>query len=161
VFDLLTAPTSMAVTDGVTWARHNLVGSKPRLQFTGQALQTIQLGIHWHWLAHPDIEGGLAALLAAMQGRQVLDLVIGDGATSGIYAGSYVIERIPHQVAKHLPNGKIADVELTLELVEWADDPELVLAPPAPAVRKKRVTSPSTSSQSKVDPQTGLIGVTP
>lgn len=158
VFDLLTAPSSMSVTDGVTYARHNLVGGKPRLQFTGQDLQVVHLGIHWHFLVHPDIEGGIKALLAAMRDRQVLDLVIGDEASSGIYAGSYVIEKIPHQVTKHLPNGRIADVDLTLELVEWADDPELVLAPPAPALRKKKVTTPATSAQSKVDPKTGLIG---
>jgi phage protein U len=109
---------------------------------------------------HPGIETALSALLASMRNREVLDLVVGEDATTGIYAGSYVLEKIPHQVTKHLPNGRIAAVELTLELLEWTDDPELVLAPPAPAVRKKKVTAPATSAQSKVDPQTGLIGTT-
>ena len=148
-FSLLTAPNSMDVTEGVVYARQALVGAKPRLQFTGFELQEIRLGISWHHLVQPDIEAQLGALLKAMRERTVLDLVIGETEDTGIYAGDYVIQRIPHQVTRHLADGSIGQVELTLELLEWVDDPELVIGIPAPAIKKTSTLSPAQAAQAK------------
>ncbi len=156
-FSILTAPDSLEVRDGVTYAKQTLLGAKPHLQFTGYELQELKLPLQWHHLVHPDIEGQLKTLLKAMNDRQVLDLVIGSTDGTGLYAGSYVIPRLTRQITRFLPDGNIAAVDLTLELLEWVGDPELVLGKPAPAVRPRAGTRPATSAQSHYDSATGMI----
>jgi phage protein U len=157
VFGILTAPDSLEIQDGVTYAKQTLLGSKPHLQFTGYDLQEIKLPLRWHHLVHPDIEGQMKTLLKAMNDRQVLDLVIGNADGTGLYAGSYVIPRLARQITRFLPDGRIAAVDLTLELLEWVGDPDLVMGAPAPAVRSRKGTAPASSAQSHYDPKSGLI----
>lgn len=157
VFGILTAPDSLEVQDGVTYAKQTLLGSKPHLQFTGFELQEIKLPIRWHHLVHPDIEGQLKTLLKAMNDRQVLDLVIGTSDGTGLYAGSYVIPRLTRQITRFLPDGGIAAVDLTVELLEWVGDSDLAMGPPAPAVRPRSGTPPASRAQSHYDPKSGLI----
>jgi len=152
VFGILTAPESLEVQDGVTYAKQTLIGSKPHLQFSGYELQEIKLPLHWHHLVHPDIEGQMKTLLQAMNDRQVLPLVIGSADGTGLFAGSFVIPRISRQITRHLPDGKIAAVDLTVELLEWVSDPELVMGKAAPAVRPKAGTTPASSAQATKNP---------
>jgi len=156
-FSILTAPEGLEIQDGVTYAKQALVSQKPHLQWTGYELQEIKLSLHWHHLVHPDIEGQLQTLLQAMNDRQVLPLVIGNQDGTGLYAGSFVIPKISRQVARHLPDGHIASVELTVELLEWVGDPSLVMGKAAPAVRSSSGTAPASSAQSYYDPATGQI----
>lgn len=149
-FSLLTAPSAMSVQDGVVYARHALVGSTPRLQYTGRELQEISLDLAWHSMAHPDIEAQLEALFTAMHERTVLDLVIGQ-QSSAIYVGDYVIQRIPHKVQRHNSDGSIGAVELTVELLEWQDDPDLVLSKSAAAIKKTGAApTPNQGSKARV-----------
>jgi phage protein U len=157
VFGIHTAPESLEIQDGVTYAKQTLLGSKPHLQFTGYELQEIKIPLQWHHLVHPDIEGQVKTLLQAMNDRQVLDLVIGGVDGTGLYAGSYVISRLARQITRFLPDGHIAAVDLTVELLEWVGDPELVMGDPPPAVRPRSGTTPASSAQSHYDPATGQI----
>ena len=156
-FSILTAPDALEVQDGVTYARQALLGEKPHLQWTGYELQEIKLPLRWHHLVHPDIEGQLKTLLQAMNDRQVLPLVIGSQDGTGLYAGSFVIPRISRQVTRLLPDGGIASVDVSVELLEWVGDPELVMGNRAPAVRTKSGTAPASSAQSHYDPATRQI----
>ncbi|MBI3130529.1 MAG: phage tail protein [Acidobacteria bacterium] len=156
-FSILTAPDALEIQDGVTYARQTLICEKPHLQWTGYELQEIKLPLRWHHLVHPDIEGQLKALLQAMNERQVLPLVIGGQDGTGLYAGSFVIPRISRQVTRLLPDGRIAAVDLSVELLEWVGDPELVMGKAAPAVRAKSGPAPASRAQSHYDPATRQI----
>jgi phage protein U len=156
-FSILTAPDSLEVQDGVTYAKQSLLGLKPHLQWTGYELQEIKLPLRWHHLVHPDIEGQLKLLLQAMNERRVLPLVIGSQDGTGLYAGSFVIPRISRQITRLLPDGSIASVDLSVELLEWVGDTDLVMGKSAPAVRTKSGTLPASSAQSHYDPATRQI----
>lgn len=156
-FDLLSSPNHLEHTDGVVYARHALVGTKPRLQYTGDQLREIRLPISWHAMTTPDIEDRLEALHKSMRTREVLDLVIGEDSAGAFYSGDWVIERISHTVEKYRSDGRILSMEATLELVEWVKDPGLVVAPAGPAVKRKKNAAPSTAAKTKVDPLTGKI----
>lgn len=148
VFDLMSAPTGLECQEGVVYARHPVIGGKPRLQATGSELQEISLPLTWHSLVVPDIEDRLQRLLKAMREREILSLVIGSDTAGSIYAGRYVIQRIPHTVEKHNPDGSMLAVQLTVELLEWVDDPHLVLVPAGPAVKTGR-TAPATAARAR------------
>lgn len=148
VFDLMSAPTGLECQEGVVYARHAVIGGKPRLQYTGAELQEISLPLSWHSLVVPDIEARMQRLVGAMRDREILELVIGSNTAGSVYAGRYVIQRIPHTVEKHNPDGSMLAVQLTVELLEWVDDPHLVLVPAGPAVNSGK-TAPATAAKAK------------
>ena len=154
-FGLLQAPETIDVSEGVIYAQHPVINAKPRLQLTGQGLRELRLGLKWHHLLHSDMEDWLEKLLVAMRTGKVLDLVVGDGPDMANYAGKYVIQRIPYQVGGTRADGTAKSMELTVELIEWIKDPELLILPPAPALKKGRKASPATQSQTRQDPVDG------
>lgn len=146
-FDLMGGPTRLDCQEGMTYVRHGVIGAKPRVQFTAPELQEIRLELSWHRLATPDLEDRLRALLEAMRERRILDLIIGDDTAGAIYGGRYVIQRIPHTVERHNPDGSMLTVQLTVELLEWVEAPTLK-ATAGPAVKVKK-TPPATAAQAK------------
>ena len=124
-FDLSSSPDTFSGVDGVNYAAHAIIGGKPRLQYTGANLQTAKLVINWHCVATPDLQKRFEALLKAMRDRTVLDLVIGKSTEGSAYAGQYVITNISHSVIKHNPDGSIKALNLTVDLQEWVDAPDL------------------------------------
>ena len=150
-FDLSSSPDTFSGTDGVNYAAHDLIGTKPRLQYTGTKLQTAKLVINWHCAATPDLQDRFEALLKAMRDRTVLDLVIGKSTEGSAYAGQYVITNISHSVTKHNPDGSIKALNLTVDLQEWVDAPDLQasLSSNSPKAVKPK-NKPTTTQQSQV-----------
>jgi len=127
-FDLIGSPTSFSGKDAMTYTQHDIIGAKPRLQYTATKLQTLTLKVAWYSkiVETGGVEKRFNDLLEAMRQRKVLDLIVGDYTVGSTYAGKYVITGIDHTVAKHNSNGSINAMEVTIQLLEWVEAPDLV-----------------------------------
>jgi len=146
-FDLIGSPTSLTGKDAMTYSQHDIIGEKPRLQYTATKLQTLTLKLAWYSKlveAAGDVEKRFEKLLEAMRKRKVLDLIVGESTVGSAYAGKYVITGIDHTITKHNSNGSINAMEVTIQLLEWVEAPDLVTSErEAPkAVKEKKSPTP-------------------
>lgn len=148
VFNLVDAPHNLAMVEGATFAQHPLVGQRPRLQMTGLELRKLTLDIYWSEMLQGNLDDRLAQLRAAMNEGQVQDLVLGSGKEAA-YTGRWVIERMPWSATKTSDVGALSEVQLTLELLEWVDDPAIKVAPLTPAIQKKGQVKPAIDAQTR------------
>jgi phage protein U len=151
-FDLVSSPNKISFSgEDEKYAQHDIIGAKSRLQWTGQGLQTLKLDIVWYAVLTPDIEDRLVRLTEAKSKREVLDLFIGDSSKGSVYAGTFVITSIPHTVTKYNPGSmSIAALEATINLLEWVDEPDLVVTEVPPGVKKQGIAAPKTQAQIQV-----------
>ncbi len=100
--------------NSVRFAKHDVIGQKPKLEFIGQELSTISLKIRL------DVSLGVAPkvilkhLNAMMTNGMHKSLVIG-----GEYIGRYVIESISEDRRIHNGSGVCQVAEVTLNLKEY------------------------------------------
>ena len=150
-FDLLSGPTGLSAAEGgENYAQHAIIGGHPRLQWTGRRLQKVPLRFAWHSATTPDLDAKLEALLAAMRNREVLDLVIGENSMGSVFVGQFVIESIPVVVTKQRPGDMgILAAEVTVNLLEWAEAPDLVATGAQPKGITKPDPTPAQAAQSQ------------
>lgn len=108
------------------FAKHEVLQGKPHLQAMGNELSTLRLEITLHWRLG-DVDAAFLGLLQAQQSQQAQALVYG----SGRFAGWYVLTDIAERMRRQDPNGRTAVRELTVELTEFAGDPNNPLPTPA------------------------------
>ena len=147
-FNLSASPDTLSGTDGVNYASHAIIGGKPRLQYTGAKLQTAKMAINWHYMTTPDLQERFEKLLQAMRDRKVLELTVGKSTEGSAYAGQYVITNISHSVIKHNPDGSIMALNLTVDLQEWVDAPDMTETGKAP----KGIQGTGTAATAQVEP---------
>jgi len=143
-FGLTASPTAFSAKDGEVYAQHAVIGGKPRIQWTGDALQTLTMTVRWDSLLEGKVETGMERLMQAMRGLEVLPLVIGESTAGSVYAGAYIITGIDHKVTKYNPDGSMSSVEATVNLLEWVDAPDLEISEvKRKAVQKKQKRKPA------------------
>ncbi len=81
-FELLTSMESMDQQTAADYAEHALIGSKPRLQHTGDKLDEYHLQMQFH-AAYCDPEAELRKLLDLVRSRKARQLVLGNGLNKG------------------------------------------------------------------------------
>ncbi len=99
----------------VRWAKHEVIGKKPVLEYVGEDLAQVTLSIRFDTnLGVPPLIG-LDHLKKMLKNKQVKTLVIG-----GEYLGRYVIESINEERKFHTGAGVCIVAEATVNLIEWA-----------------------------------------
>ncbi|MBF0802899.1 MULTISPECIES: phage tail protein [unclassified Neisseria] len=124
-FEPLTGFTSLEAEHSATFAKHDVLQGRPRLQAVGNELSTLRFSLKLHWLlGNPD--AAYQGLLAAKESQQAQALVYG----SGRFAGWFVIERLTERTLVQDGKGRTAARELDVELTEFAGDPNNPLPTP-------------------------------
>lgn len=126
-FEFLQSFSEWEETHGADYAKHEMLGGRPRLQAVGNDLTKIRFGLKLHWkLGSPD--AAYKGLVAAKEAQQALSLVTG----AGRFVGWFVIESLSARTLVQDAQGRTAARELEVSLVEFVGDPNNPL--PAPAV---------------------------
>jgi phage protein U len=115
IFTGLLSPHSFSVEgDEATYAEHNLIGGKPRLQLTGSTLQQITQEIKFHAeFCNPTDQ--IAKLRAAREAGSILPFLWGDGR----YINDYVIISHPYTIDEAFDDGTIKQATVTLTIREY------------------------------------------
>jgi len=104
---------------GVNYAQHDLINGKPRLQSVGDNLDSISFGMYLH-SEFTNPEADIETLRLAMQNREVLPLLLGNGRILGFF----VIPSFSQSNSFTDPLGNLIEVTLNIELLEsFSDDP--------------------------------------
>ena len=126
-FELLSSFTDFEETHAATFAKHEVLAGRPRLQAMGNELTQIRFSLRLHWkLGNPDT--AYRGLIEAKEAQEALALVYG----SGRFAGWYVIESLSSRTLIQDAQGRTAARELDVQLTEFVGDPNNPL--PAPGV---------------------------
>ena len=104
---------------GVNYAQHELINGKPRLQSVGDNLDSISFGMYLH-SQFTNPEADIETLRLAMQNREILPLLLGNGRILGFF----VIPNFSQENSFTDPLGNLIEVTLNIELLEsFSDDP--------------------------------------
>lgn len=104
---------------GVNYAQHELINGKPRLQSVGDNLDSISFGMYLH-SQFTNPEADIETLRIAMQNREILPLLLGNGRILGFF----VIPNFSQENSFTDPLGNLIEVTLNIELLEsFSDDP--------------------------------------
>lgn len=125
-FELLNSFTSLEAEHAATFAKHEVLQGKPRLQAMGNDLSTLRFSLKLHWKLG-NVDKAFHGLIAAKESQQAQALVYG----SGRFVGWFVIERLSERTLIQDANGRTAARELDVELTEFVGDPNNPLPTPA------------------------------
>ena len=99
----------------VRWAKHDLIGQKPVLEFVGEGLNAVSLKMRFDVSLGIAPKDGLDRLKRMMDNKLYKTLIIG-----GENLGRYVIESISEERKYHAGDGLCLVAEATVNLTEWA-----------------------------------------
>lgn len=127
-FEFLQSFTEFEETHAADYAKHEVLGGRPRLQAVGNGLTQIRFGLKLHWkLGNPDT--AYKGLLAAKEAQQAVSLVTG----AGRFVGWFVIESLTARTLMQDGSGRTAARELEVSLTEFVGDPNNPLPTPGVA----------------------------
>jgi len=126
-FQILTSPTRFDAERTYTYAKHDVVEGRPRLQWLSQDLEQLELRVRWH-VAFTNPQAQFDALVAAAEAHTAMPLVFGNG----LLRGFYVIETVRERVGHAADDGSLILIECDICLREYAFDPTLEETTAAP-----------------------------
>jgi phage protein U len=120
IFEVLTSPVGFEASFRWTYAEHDVVEARPRLQWLSEDLRTIAFDLRFH-ASFTNPAAQLENLLAVARSHSAQALVLGNGE----HLGYFVIVAL--RVASTLMTafGDVIAMTLRLELKEWAFSSEL------------------------------------
>lgn len=113
-FEGLKGFTSLEETYGVSYAQHERINGKPRIQATGDALDTISFEMYLH-ADFTEPESDISAIETAMRGREVQRLILGNGRI----VGNFVITNFTKSTLFTDNEGNIIEATLSVDLLEF------------------------------------------
>jgi phage protein U len=120
-FDLITYFDGLNASKKIDYAEHATIEGKPKLQYVGEALETINIKLNFHMsFCDPDRE--LKRLKDAASRYEPLAFVFGNG----VYKGNYVIEEINDNVQQTFKEGTIIAIDAEVKLKEWIKDKAII-----------------------------------
>lgn len=137
---------SFSVSDGISgfssetgfdFAQHDFATGKPTLQAMGETLSQVTIDIQLRSFIGHDVGGTIETLENIRMSGEPQKLVF----ASGIYQGNYVLKSISSRVLRTNRNGVVAEADLTLNLLEFADRET--------RNRKKTETRPANETQKR------------
>lgn len=108
------------------WAKHDVIGAKPRLEWIGEELLTVTLSIRFDSSLGITPMEGLSRLKKMAENRKYKTLIIG-----GEILGRYVIESISENRKIHDGRGNCIIATADISLLEWSSKSQV------PAARSK------------------------
>lgn len=141
-FRAITSPTEFTAKREYTYAQHDVVEDRPRLQWLSDDLEHIELTMYWH-RSFTDPQNQLGMLRAVAQHHQAHPLILGTGAVRGYY----VISEIGETITLAADNGVPIAIECTVHLIEYAQNDPLDTQPatPPPGVSPSAPAQPGVS----------------
>ena len=127
-FELLGSFTDLEETHGASYAKHEVLAGRPRLQAMGNELTQIRFGIKLHWKLG-DVDAAYKGLIAAKEAQQAVSLVFG----SGRFVGWFVISSLTARTLLQDGRGRTTARELDVSLTEFVGDPNNPLPTPGVA----------------------------
>jgi len=113
-FDLITYFNGIEESMKCTYAEHQTIKSKPKLQFIGDELDEFNIKLNFHSsFCIPEDE--IKKLKDTAKKHQELSFILGNGR----YIGKYVIEEISSTTQQTDKVGNIMSIEAELKLKEW------------------------------------------
>ncbi|MDR1311099.1 MAG: phage tail protein [Burkholderiaceae bacterium] len=123
-FDLITYFDGLETQFAADYAEQALIGRKPRLQFTGDKLDQVQIALVFHnQYCEPELE--MIRLLDVLQSHAVLPLVFGNGD----YKGRFVLTDLKTTGKQTDTYGTLLAVEANMTLKEFTGEAVLPLPP--------------------------------
>lgn len=163
VFEVVGALTEFGARREYSYAEHARIEGKPTLQFTGEGLESADLGFALDdWLCEPA--DALRELQAMAAVHQAVALLWGDGRLEGDGQRRYVIRGIDHTVALAAGDGRPTRITGRITLAEWTEPPratEKRNTGQAPAVGTDPKVSARAAKAGKSTPGTDFRSVPP
>lgn len=97
------------------WAKHEVIGKKPKLEWVGEGLSSVDLSIRFDASLGIKPKEGLAKLKRMLENHLYKTLVIG-----GEYLGKYVIESVEEERKIHDGRGVCMIATAKIKLTEYA-----------------------------------------
>jgi len=151
-FDILTGFESLTSTSQYNYAEHAVIEGKPRLQYIGDGLDTVDITIRLHSSFY-DPEGELKKLQDEAAKHEALPLVYGNGE----YVGKFVVEEISKTTSQTDGKGNIIGVEVSLKLKEYAETNLRTFKKKPEQGLKRKETAQSVQTQPTTDFDPGKI----
>jgi phage protein U len=110
---------SLEETFGVEYVQHARIKNKPRLERTGETLDTVSFEMRLH-SQFTDPEADIEALRVAMKNGEILPFILGNGK----FVGHFVIPSFTKSTEFTDADGNLISVTLSVELLEvFSSDP--------------------------------------
>lgn len=100
---------------GARWAKHEVIGKKPVLEYVGPELMSASLTIRFDLSLGISPEEGLDRLKRMLENKLYKTLIVGEETL-----GRFVIESISEERKFHAGDGLCIVAEATINLTEWA-----------------------------------------
>lgn len=113
IFEGLYGPESFERKDSISVPLHGRIGRRPKIQFTGIDLATVQIGIHIH-RSFIDVEQAILKFREYRNTVKHLRYITG----SGNVIGTFIITDTKQTHAQETPQGDIVSAKLELTLLE-------------------------------------------
>ncbi len=113
IFEGLYGPEEFVRTDSVSLPMHNRIGLRPKIQFTGNDLGTVKIGIHFH-RSFIDVEDALDRFKDYRTTATHLRYITGTGSV----LGTFVIAGSKQTNKQETPRGEIVSCVLEVNLIE-------------------------------------------
>jgi phage protein U len=97
------------------WAKHEVIGKKPKLEFVGPDLYTVSLKVRFDLNLGMPPAAGFLKLRKMLENKLFKTLIVG-----GEYMGRYVIDSISEERKYHNGAGICIIGEATINLTEWS-----------------------------------------
>ncbi len=132
-FELITYFGGLNSSEKIEYAEHATIEGKPKLQYVGEALETIFIKLSFHTdFCNPQEE--LKKLREAASRYEPLSFVFGNG----LYKGKYVIEEISKEVVQTFKDATYMTIDAEIKLKEWVEDRVITTKKePKKAMKKK------------------------
>lgn len=109
----LKSVNGMEMSRAYNYAEHEIINGKPVLQFTGEGLEQLTLGIELHWaFCEPSVE--IKRLHVQAESHEILPMTF----ASGEHAGNYVLCNIQQTVTQTDSEGRLVFAAVILTLKE-------------------------------------------
>jgi phage protein U len=157
-FELIQYFESIESTKAYNYSESSRIGRKPKLQFTGESLETFAIKVNFH-ISFCDPEGEIKKIEQASNSHQALSFVYGNGK----YQGKYVITDFNKTPVQTDSLGNIIAIEAQLNLKEYVQDSATTKKKQQPkkqGITNKITTPPATQGVQITQTQSPLPALT-
>ncbi|WNA15514.1 hypothetical protein [Acinetobacter phage HFM1] len=115
--DFVRTPSNIKKSRSARIAKHDIIGSKPKLEFQGEDLVSMSFDIRLDASLGVSPQSDINSLARLYTSGEVVDLVIGN-----VYHGAFLIESIEENTKYTDRNGNVIVAELSISLQEYVYD---------------------------------------
>lgn len=143
-FDLITYFNGLDDVQKHTFAEHQTIESKPKLQFIGDELDELNIKLNFHSsFCSPEDE--IKKLKNTAKKHQELAFILGNGK----YVGKFIIQEISSTTQQSDKFGNLISIEAEIKLKEWSENNVKVKKKAKKQTSKKKATTKTAKKTAK------------